>query len=159
MAPWLHIVLFILRRKSSPTEGLGYLFTGNTGWAFNIGINIDRLLIPLRQTLLDSFEHEFVILHRSSGKTIELLQTSVIKRYFEAGPVEKLKTLYHEMENANVPFIDHLDYTNTTETKTPFASFSPKGVRHRPTSKEQLVKAIHCVLTALKVRFDFSVLL
>ncbi|CAG8587668.1 5869_t:CDS:2 [Ambispora leptoticha] len=126
--------------------------------AFNIGINIGRLLIPLRQTLPDAFVHEFIILHRSSGKTIELLQTSVIKRYYSAGSVEKLKTLYREMENSNVPFIDHLDDTNTTETETPFAIFSPKGVRHKPTSKEQLVKALHCVLTALKSLHEIGIM-
>ncbi|RIB04903.1 hypothetical protein C2G38_2221130 [Gigaspora rosea] len=126
--------------------------------AFNIGINIGRLLPLLRQTLPECFEREFTVLHRSSGKTIELLQTSVVKRYKSVEPVEKLKTLYDEMENYNVPFIDHLDQTNMEEKKTSFAVFSPKGVRHKPNSKEQLIKALHCVLTALKFLHEIDIM-
>ncbi|KAF0520584.1 Serine/threonine protein kinase [Gigaspora margarita] len=62
------------------------------------------------------------------------------------------------MENYNVPFIDHLGQTNTEENKTPFAVFSPKGVRHKPNSKEQLIKALHCVLTALKFLHEIDIM-
>ncbi|CAJ0847304.1 8449_t:CDS:2 [Entrophospora sp. SA101] len=49
-----------------------------------------------------------------------------------------------------VPFIDYFNYVNTEEGSTPFVIFSPKGIAYKPRSKEQLIKALYCVLTALK---------
>ncbi|RIB19827.1 kinase-like domain-containing protein [Gigaspora rosea] len=126
--------------------------------AFNIGINIGRLLPLLRQTLPESFEREFIVLHRSSGKTIELLRATVVKRYNSVESVEKPKTLYRKMEEYRIPFIDHLTHANTEESTTPFAIFSPKGVFHKPDSKEQLIKALYCVLTAIKSLHEIDIM-
>ncbi|RIB14641.1 hypothetical protein C2G38_2194497 [Gigaspora rosea] len=62
------------------------------------------------------------------------------------------------MENYNDPFIDHLIHANTEENKTPFAVFSPKGVMHRPNTKEQLIKVLHCVLTTLKSLHEIDII-
>ncbi|RIA93674.1 hypothetical protein C1645_609401 [Glomus cerebriforme] len=49
--------------------------------AFITGINIGRLLPLLRQTIPQYFPQEFVILHRSNCKVVELMQNVVGKRY------------------------------------------------------------------------------
>ncbi|RHZ81513.1 hypothetical protein Glove_120g217 [Diversispora epigaea] len=121
--------------------------------AFIVGINIGRLLPLLRQTLPHYFQREFVILHRSNGKVVELMQKDVIKRYLLKQSVIYAQAIYDAMFNFNVPFVDQLVrvHVNENETIISFMIFSPKGMICKPQSKTQLIKALYCVLTALKV--------
>ncbi|CAG8750244.1 2117_t:CDS:2, partial [Dentiscutata heterogama] len=52
------------------------------------------------------------------------LDPDILDKFFS---VKKLKALYHEMKNYNVPSIDHLTDANMKENKTLFAIFSPKS--------------------------------
>ena len=62
-----------------------------------------------------------------------------------------LKLLYDKMAKHNVPYIDFLKKIHTKEGSTPFMIFTPKGANQKPQSKEQLIKALCCVLITLKV--------
>ncbi|CAJ0913668.1 17951_t:CDS:2 [Entrophospora sp. SA101] len=126
--------------------------------AFNIGRNIGRLLHLLRQTVPEYFQREFVVLHRTSGKVIEFMQNTVVKRYPSVDSVMNLKTLYDEMAKHQVPFIDSLNHVNMEEGSTPFMIFLPKGMMCKPRSKEQLIKALCCVLTALKALHKMKIM-
>jgi hypothetical protein len=119
--------------------------------AFTVGRNIGRLLPILRQTVPESFQREFTILHRTSGKVVELMQTVVVKRYRSVESVVNLEFLYDKMVKHQIPFIDRLEHVNKAEGRIPFVILSPKGIMYRPRSAEQLVRALYCVLTALKV--------
>ncbi|CAI2162337.1 14203_t:CDS:2 [Funneliformis geosporum] len=121
--------------------------------AFIIGINIGRLLPLIRKSLSDSFHWEFYTIHRpNSGKIIELMQNVVVKRYLKVDCLAKLEKIYREMDKKQVPYIDHIVEINKGENgRTPNIIFSPKGTLHKPTSEKQLVIALYCVLSALKV--------
>ncbi|CAG8694884.1 17839_t:CDS:2, partial [Funneliformis caledonium] len=121
--------------------------------AFVIGRNIGRLLPLIRKGLGDSFHKEFYIIHRpNSGKTIELMQNVVVKRYSrKADFPEKLEKIYREMDQRQVPYVDYIVSINKGDNgKVPNIIFSPKGMIHRPNSVKQLVIALYCVLSALK---------
>ncbi|CAI2197008.1 19462_t:CDS:2 [Funneliformis geosporum] len=118
--------------------------------AFNIGRNIGRLLTLLRQTVPEYFQQEFIVLHRSSGKVIELMQKKIVKRYPSLDSVMNLKLLYDKLAEYHVPYIECLEKIHIKEGSTPFVIFTPKGVDCKPQSKEQLIKALCCVLTALE---------
>jgi len=119
--------------------------------AFNFGRNIGRLLPLLRQTIPESFQQEFIVLHRSSGKVVELMQKEIVKCYPSMESVIDLKLLYDKMAEHKVPYIDCLKKIHTKERSTPFMIFTLKGANQKPQSKEQLIKTLCCVLTTLKV--------
>lgn len=122
--------------------------------AFNIGINIGRLLPLLRQTVPYDYK-EYIILFRSDGRAIELMQNKIVKRYHSIEAVEHIQTIYRELSNQKVPFVDKLEHANFKDTSAPFVIFSPKGVLCEPQSRAELIKALYCVLSALKVPIVF----
>src|SRR5438874_7999993 len=72
--------------------------------AFIVGINIGRLLPLLRQTVPQYFQQEFVILHRSNDKVVELMQNVVVKRYRSIHHVIHIQAIYDNMSNHKIPF-------------------------------------------------------
>ncbi|KAG9296669.1 hypothetical protein G9A89_009928 [Geosiphon pyriformis] len=105
--------------------------------AFIIGVNMGRLLPLLCQTVPQYFQREFVILPQSNGKVVGLMQNVVVKRYRST---------------------QSLEHVNEDETGAPFVILSPKGMVYKPESKKQLIKALCCVLTALKALHKIKIM-
>jgi len=122
--------------------------------AFLIGINIGRLLPLLRQNIPDSFQEEFIIVHRSN-KIVKLGQDKVFKYYPSTNTIMNIKTLY-DNKLSEIPFIELLEKVDMNEK---VIIFKPKGMKYRPRSKKQLIKALCCVLIALKVQYLLSFIL
>ena len=122
--------------------------------AFVIRRNISQLLPLICKGLSDSFHKEFYIIYQSnSQKIIELMQNVVVKCYFsKADFPAKLEKIYHMMDDRQVPYVNHIVQINKKNNeKMPNIIFSLKGLVYRPSSMKQLVIALYCVLSALKV--------
>jgi hypothetical protein len=117
--------------------------------SFLTGINIGRLLHSLRQNIPADFEEEFVTIHRLD-KIIKLEDNEVFVYYSSPDPIMYLKKLYEKI--SGTPFIESLERIDLSKN---MVVFSPKGVKYRPRTKKQLVKALFCVLTALNVYIVF----
>ena len=99
----------------------------------------------LRKYTPASFQEEFLIIHQQNGKYIEILQTTVMKHYDSSEVVKNLWNLYQQMEG-QVPFIDCVISVQSHKLL-----FEPKGQKCMPSSIKELVEALVCVLSALKV--------
>lgn len=117
--------------------------------SFFTGINIGRLLHLLRQNIPATFKEEFVTIHRLD-KIIKLEDNEVFVYYSSADPIMYLKSLYEKI--SVIPFIELLERIDLNKN---MVVFRPKGVKYRPRTKKQLIKALCCVLTALKVSIIF----
>ncbi|CAG8724111.1 11588_t:CDS:2, partial [Funneliformis mosseae] len=110
------------------------------------------ILPLLRQNIPESFQEEFDVLYRSrSSKVIQLKHDSVVKYYSTPDLVLNIVELYHEMAEHAVPYIDSVLQHNVTEGTIPYIIFTPRGVLYKPRTINELIKAIYCVLTAIKV--------
>ncbi|CAI2188595.1 9780_t:CDS:2, partial [Funneliformis geosporum] len=112
------------------------------------------IITLIRKGLGNSFHKEFYIIHQpNSQKIIELMQNVVVKRYTsKADFPAKLEKIYRMMDDRQVPYVDHIVQMNKRDNeKLPNIIFSPKGLIHRPSSMKQLVIALYCVLSALKI--------
>jgi len=73
--------------------------------------------------------------------------------------VSKLVNIYALLKLKEVPNVDTLERSNTkTEGRSPRVYLSPVGLNRVPQSGPEVFDAIVCVLEALKVRYDASVL-
>jgi hypothetical protein len=84
-------------------------------------------------------------------KTIEVGSELVVKTFSgRNGPsrVERLENIYRRLATKGVPFTDRLNHSNKHKGKV---YFEPRGKDKTPSTQQELLDAIRCVLMALKV--------
>ncbi|CAB4394562.1 unnamed protein product [Rhizophagus irregularis] len=116
--------------------------------------DLGRRVLPIIVNLcLSRDSSDFETMIRSNGTVIEL-RYAITKKFTNKGQVTHLKEIYGMLQVNNVRFSDRLEYSS---------KHSVHLVLHReqqePSNLKELLQALICILTCLKVKFSIDALL